>query len=74
MTNVLRNYNSGHTSDNNGSVISKNIFEHFQFQLVGTQPLDTAAHLKLLGESLSVIGERLTEHEGSLFVLTTFQP
>ena len=37
------------------------------FQLVGTQPLDTAAHLKLLGESLSVIGERLTEHEGEQF-------
>ncbi len=33
-------------------------------QVVGTDPLDAAAHLKLLGESLTVIGERLTEHEG----------
>ena len=31
---------------------------------MGTEPLDCAAHLKLLGESLSIIGERLTEHEG----------
>lgn len=33
-------------------------------QVIGTDPLDCAAHLKLLGESLSVIGERLTEHQG----------
>ncbi len=30
-------------------------------QVVGTDPLDAAAHLKLLGESLSVIGSRLSE-------------
>ena len=35
------------------------------FQVVGTDPLDSAAHLKLLGESLTVIGERLKEHEGN---------
>ena len=29
--------------------------------MVGTDPLDAAAHLKLLGESLSVIGSRLSE-------------
>ena len=33
-------------------------------QVTGTSPLDTAAHLKLLGESLSVIGDRLKDHEG----------
>jgi len=38
------------------------------FKVVGTEPLDCAAHLKLLGESLSVIGERLTEHEGQIAV------
>ena len=31
-------------------------------------PVDVAAHLTLLGESLSVIGERLTEHEGQIAV------
>lgn len=30
---------------------------------LGTGPVDVAAHLKLLGESLSTIGQRLTEHE-----------
>lgn len=29
----------------------------------GIKPIDVAAHLKLLGESLSIIGERLKEHE-----------
>lgn len=34
----------------------------------GPGPVDIAAHLTLLGESLSVIGERLTEHEGQIAV------
>jgi len=34
-------------------------------QVSGTGPLDAAAHLKLLGESLSVIGARLQEHKVS---------
>ncbi|XP_071744626.1 HMG box-containing protein 4 [Lepeophtheirus salmonis] len=38
------------------------------FKVVGTEPMDSAAHLKLLGESLSIIGERLTEHEGQIAV------
>jgi len=33
-----------------------------------SQPLDIAAHLTLLGESLSTIGGRLTEHEGQIAV------
>jgi high mobility group protein 2-like 1 len=33
------------------------------FKPVTTAPVDVAAHLKLLGESLSNIGERLKEHE-----------
>ena len=32
------------------------------FQVPGTAPVDAAAHLKLLGESLSIIGARLQEH------------
>lgn len=34
---------------------------------VGIKPIDVAAHLKLLGESLTIIGERLKEHEVYLF-------
>jgi len=33
-----------------------------------TNPIDIAAHLKLLGESLSVIGDRLTDHDGQIAV------
>lgn len=35
---------------------------------LGTAPIDAAAHLKLLGDSLTVIGQRLIEHEGQLAV------
>ncbi|XP_059473930.1 HMG box-containing protein 4 isoform X2 [Neocloeon triangulifer] len=38
------------------------------FKPVTTNPVDVAAHLKLLGESLSNIGERLKEHEGQIAV------
>lgn len=38
------------------------------YKVVGTQPVDVAAHLKLLGESLGIIGERLKEHEGQIAV------
>lgn len=33
------------------------------FKVNGIKPIDVAAHLKLLGESLTIIGERLKEHE-----------
>lgn len=33
------------------------------YKVVGTQPIDVSAHLRLLGESLTIIGERLKEHE-----------
>lgn len=32
-------------------------------KISGTSPVDVAAHLKLLGDSLTTIGERLKEHE-----------
>lgn len=35
------------------------------FKVNGIKPIDVAAHLKLLGESLTIIGERLKEHEVS---------
>ncbi|XP_025269311.1 uncharacterized protein LOC105248565 isoform X6 [Camponotus floridanus] len=38
------------------------------YKVIGTQPIDVAAHLKLLGESLTIIGERLKEHDGQIAV------
>ena len=35
------------------------------YKVSGIKPIDVAAHLKLLGESLTIIGERLKEHEVS---------
>lgn len=39
------------------------------YKVTGIKPIDVAAHLKLLGESLSIIGERLKEHEASLRII-----
>ncbi|XP_060866616.1 HMG box-containing protein 4 isoform X1 [Metopolophium dirhodum] len=36
--------------------------------LRSTQPIDVAAHLALLGESLGIIGQRLKEHQGQIAV------
>lgn len=38
------------------------------YKVTGTEPIDAAAHLKLLGESLSVIGQRLTDNQGLIAV------
>lgn len=35
---------------------------------IGTTPMDVSAHLTLLGESLSTIGQRLKEHNGQIAV------
>ena len=37
-------------------------------EVVSGRPLEVAAHLTLLGESLSIIGARLKEHEGQIAV------
>ncbi|XP_014250694.1 HMG box-containing protein 4 isoform X1 [Cimex lectularius] len=50
----------------------KAVVESNVFKPVGTTPLDVAAHLRLLGESLTIIGERLTEHEGQITVSGSF--
>jgi len=34
------------------------------YKVTGTGPMDVAAHFALLGESLSIIGERLKDVEG----------
>ncbi|XP_073977070.1 uncharacterized protein isoform X2 [Rhodnius prolixus] len=53
---------------------SKNSFsaDSSVFKPVSTSAMDVAAHLKLLGESLTIIGERLTEHEGQIAVSGSF--
>ncbi|XP_011501366.1 PREDICTED: HMG box-containing protein 4-like isoform X2 [Ceratosolen solmsi marchali] len=38
------------------------------YKVTGTQPIDIAAHLTLLGENLTIIGKRLKEHEGQITV------
>lgn len=40
------------------------------YKVTGIKPIDVAAHLKLLGESLTIIGERLKEHEVRKFHVT----
>lgn len=37
--------------------------------LRSTQPIDVAAHLALLGESLGIIGQRLKEHQVRYYLL-----
>lgn len=51
-----------------GSLVVEPVVGPGLYKVVGTQPVDVAAHLKLLGESLSIIGERLKEHEGQIAV------
>ncbi|XP_066994244.2 HMG box-containing protein 4 isoform X2 [Anabrus simplex] len=49
-------------------IVSEPVVGPGLYKVIGTQPVDVAAHLKLLGESLSIIGERLKEHEGQFAV------
>lgn len=50
------------------SFVAEQVANSDIYKVVGTDPINTAAHLKLLGESLSVIGQRLTEHDGQIAV------
>ena len=45
-----------------GGLVINFIFD-VSLQVTGSDPMDVAAHLKLLGESLTVIGARLQEHK-----------
>lgn len=38
--------------------------------LRSTEPIDVAAHLALLGESLGIIGQRLKEHQVRCYLLS----
>ncbi|XP_076340866.1 uncharacterized protein LOC143241142 [Tachypleus tridentatus] len=61
------------SSKSNLSSIASNISSIYdpKTKLPRTTPLDVAAYLKLLGDSLSIIGQRLTEHEGQIAVSGT---
>ncbi|XP_075161907.1 uncharacterized protein LOC142234634 [Haematobia irritans] len=59
-TNAVTLYTNGPTS--NSAVYNINT------PLPTIEPIDAAAHLKLLGESLTIIGERLKDHEGQIAV------
>ncbi|KAF7994716.1 hypothetical protein HCN44_004188 [Aphidius gifuensis] len=67
---------SSSTNDNNSSsnnkiskkLINDPVIGTGTYKVIGTEPVDVAAYLKLLGESLMIIGKRLKEHEGQIAV------
>ncbi|XP_023298723.2 HMG box-containing protein 4 [Lucilia cuprina] len=56
---------NGSTNNYNNKSLTLN---NSKTPLPNIEPIDAAAHLKLLGESLSIIGDRLKEHEGQIAV------
>ncbi|XP_039964337.1 uncharacterized protein LOC120777223 [Bactrocera tryoni] len=71
-TQLIATNNSNTTNNNytsNAAVTTHTVNSHSRKSSVpNIEPVDTAAHLKLLGESLTIIGERLKEHEGQIAV------
>ena len=66
---VVGNMSISPTSNRgNKDLVNEPVIGTGMYKVVGTQPVDVAAHLKLLGESLTIIGERLKEHEGQIAV------
>ena len=59
---------SSHVSRTGKDAIRDPTKEMRIFRAIELQPIDVAAYLKLLGESLTVIGERLKEHNGQITV------
>lgn len=55
---------NNHSNDETSALLSSNE----DASPIGTAPIDVAAHLKILGESLSLIGQRLKEHSGQIAV------
>ncbi|XP_043487439.1 HMG box-containing protein 4 isoform X6 [Polistes fuscatus] len=56
------------TNKGGKDLVNEPIIGTGMYKVIGTQPIDVAAHLKLLGESLTIIGERLKEHDGQIAV------
>lgn len=48
---------------------SNSAIKQIKMTLPGTSVIDTAAHLKLLGDNLTIIGQRLKEHEVGLLII-----
>lgn len=67
----LGTYQVGGTYDNVNVSPSSPKAKDGNFKGNGIKPIDVAAHLKLLGESLTIIGERLKEHEVCILLLST---
>lgn len=61
---IATNGSTNNFSNSNKSVALNNT----KTPLPTIEPIDAAAHLKLLGESLSIIGDRLKDHEGQIAV------
>lgn len=66
----LEGLSTSHISDSNlmlsprsSSTMGSALTTQAMYKVTGSSPIDVAAYLKLLGESLSIIGERLKEHE-----------
>lgn len=61
-----------HSSNNSAATVSAAKQQEDQSgspsKMLGIDPIDTAAHLKLVGDSLSIIGIRLQEHRGLIAV------
>ncbi|XP_078691202.1 uncharacterized protein LOC144921772 [Branchiostoma floridae x Branchiostoma belcheri] len=51
-----------------GAVSPEPVMSPVKTPVPGTNPIDVAAHLKLLGESLSLVGQRLHETEGHIAI------
>ncbi|XP_073843188.1 uncharacterized protein [Musca autumnalis] len=69
-SNALALYANGGGSTSNYDVMGggKSSVYNVSTPLPTIEPIDAAAHLKLLGESLTIIGERLKDHEGQIAV------
>lgn len=61
-----------HSSNNSTATVSAAKLQEDQSgspsKMLGIDPIDTGAHLKLVGDSLSIIGIRLQEHRGLIAV------
>nr|XP_011422799.2 HMG box-containing protein 4 isoform X2 [Crassostrea gigas] len=69
----IRHHSGKHHSSNNSTAnVSAAKLQEDQSgspsKMLGIDPIDTAAHLKLVGDSLSIIGIRLQEHRGLIAV------
>ncbi|GAB0096527.1 uncharacterized protein DMENIID0001_120510 [Sergentomyia squamirostris] len=64
----LQHQDTGHGPPVSTGVITKTITSPHVYKVNTSHPVDVAAHLKLLGDNLTIIGQRLKEHEGQIAV------